>query len=171
MSLLLRHEPQAAQLKLDEEGWVAVDQLIENVSTYFFTIDFDLLKTVVAQNAKKRFAFSADERKIRASQGHSIDVKLNMEVLEPPKILFHGTASRFLDSILKDGIQKMGRQHVHLSHQLETAQQVGQRHGKTVVLKVRSHDMYVNGYTFFRSDNGVWLTDFVPNNFIEVPEV
>lgn len=171
LSLLLRHQPEAAHLTIDIEGWVIVEHLITNVSKHFFKVDRPLLETVVAQNAKKRFAFSADGQKIRASQGHSINVELGMEVLEPPQILFHGTATRFLESILSEGIQKMSRQHVHLSDHLETAQQVGQRHGKIVVLHVRALDMHLKGHKFFRSANGVWLTDFVPCAFIDSAKV
>lgn len=166
LSLLLRHKPEAAQLNMNENGWVAIDELIEKVSRYHFNISRPLLEEVVANNNKKRFSFNKTGTHIRAAQGHSIDVQIEMEALQPPEILFHGTAQRNVESIMAAGLKSMNRQHVHLSHETQTATSVGQRHGKPVILQVLAAAMYQDGYAFYRSENGVWLTDHVPPAYI-----
>jgi putative RNA 2'-phosphotransferase len=126
-----------------------------------------LLFTIVDTNSKKRFAFNEDETKIRASQGHSLKIDLKYNPIKPPKSLFHGTSERFLESILKSGIEKRNRQHVHLSSDIETALKVGQRHGKPVILEIQTEKMNKNGHKFYLSENKVWLTEYVPIEYIK----
>jgi putative RNA 2'-phosphotransferase len=123
---------------------------------------------VVAKNDKQRFSLSADGNRIRANQGHSIPVDLKLEPIEPPIVLFHGTATRFLNSILKNGLKSGSRQHVHLSPDEATAIKVGQRHGKPVVLQIDSSSMHADGHVFYRSENNVWLTRHVPVKYMNL---
>jgi len=169
MSLVLRHQPEKIGLNLDENGWASVDELISKVKANGLPLDRELLEAVVRDNDKQRFTFSEDGDRIRANQGHSLSVNLNLESRKPPKILYHGTAIRFLDSIKEDGLDKRARQHVHLSDNLDTAAKVGARHGKAVILGVRALEMKEKGHTFFKSKNGVWLTDSVPVEFLIFP--
>ena len=125
------------------------------------------LEEIVATNEKRRFAFNADKSKIRASQGHSIEIDLQLTPQVPPAILYHGTATRFVASIKAQGLLAGSRQHVHLSANLETASKVGQRHGKPIVLEVRAGEMHHAGLAFYQSENGVWLTEHVPVEFIK----
>ncbi|HHB78596.1 MAG TPA: RNA 2'-phosphotransferase [Saprospiraceae bacterium] len=166
LSLVLRHKPETIQIQLDENGWVSVSELIEKLNQNREYISFEILKYVVDTNSKKRFAFNEDQTKIRASQGHSLQIDLNYEPINPPKKLYHGTSERFLESILKSGIEKRNRQHVHLSSDIETALKVGQRHGKPVVLDIEAEKMSQNGHKFYLSDNSVWLTEYVPIEYI-----
>ncbi len=170
LSLVLRHQPEAIGLELNEQGWADIGELIRLANNHRQPLTRELLERVVFENDKKRFALSDDGRQIRASQGHSIDVDLHLPPLEPPEILYHGTASRFLDSIRTTGLNSASRQHVHLSSDPATATKVGQRHGKPVVLIVRAGAMFAAGQQFFRSANGVWLTERVPIEFLEIPE-
>lgn len=167
LSLVLRHKPQVIGLDLDDNGWAETQELLEKLAKNNRKIDLETLEEVVANNDKKRFAFNADKTKIRASQGHSIEVKLGYAPVEPPEILFHGTATRFLDSIQKQGLLKGNRHQVHLSQNIETASNVGSRHGKVIVLKVKALDMYKAGFEFFISENQVWLTDHVPVEYLD----
>lgn len=167
LSLVLRHQPEIIGLNLDENGWAETQTLLEKLAKNNRKIDLQTLEEVVVSNDKKRFAFNADKTKIRASQGHSIHINLGYVPLEPPEILFHGTATQFLDSIKKQGLLKGNRHHVHLSKDVETARSVGSRHGKVVVLKVKALEMYQGGFEFFVSENQVWLTDFVPVEYLE----
>lgn len=169
LSLVLRHEPAHLGIELDEEGWTNVDILLDKIQKKGVKMDFETLSHIVETNNKKRFAFNEDLTKIRANQGHSIDVNLNYESVTPPEILFHGTASRFLESIQEMGIVKQLRLHVHLSSNEETALKVGQRHGKPVILQVKALEMSNNGSVFYLSENNVWLTDNVPTNYIIFP--
>ena len=169
LSLVLRHQPELIGVKLDEQGWIEVDTLLAAFSKKFFPLQLDELQHVVENNNKKRFAFSEDEKMIRASQGHSIEIKLEYEPIEPPTILYHGTAEKFVDSIQKQGLLKRKRHHVHLSADEATAKNVGSRHGKPVILIVKSAEMHQTGIEFFRSENGVWLTDHVPVEYIDFP--
>lgn len=162
LSLVLRHDPQHLGLQLDPGGWVEVDDLLARLSSTGKEVSRERLETVVAENNKQRFSFSEDGLRIRANQGHSVPVDLGLSPLEPPEVLYHGTATRFLESILEKGLLPGSRQHVHLSHEKETAVTVGRRHGKPAVLTVRAGEMHRKGTAFFRSDNGVWLTDHVP---------
>lgn len=167
LSLVLRHDPDRIGLQLDREGWAEVDHLLACLAGAGKITSRDELETVVAENDKQRFRFSDDETRIRANQGHSISVDLALEQVQPPTILFHGTATRFLDSIRKQGLLRGSRQHVHLSAEKATAHKVGQRHGRPIILKVEAAKMAAEGFEFFRSDNGVWLVDHVPVGFIQ----
>ncbi|HEX8021671.1 RNA 2'-phosphotransferase [Mucilaginibacter sp.] len=166
LSLVLRHQPELIGIKLDEQGWVAVDELLQKAGAHGNDITPEVLNHIVGTNAKKRFAFDDTRQKIRASQGHSVDVELGYEPQTPPDVLYHGTGSQSVDAILQTGLEKRSRQHVHLSSELETAIKVGQRHGKSVVLTVAAGEMHHLGHKFYLSENKVWLTDFVPTDFI-----
>ncbi|MCH2045501.1 MAG: RNA 2'-phosphotransferase [Saprospiraceae bacterium] len=168
LSLLLRHKPELLNLDIDAQGWVNTQELIQKCQEENprLNLTMENLTIVVDSNAKKRFAFNTDKSKIRASQGHSIPIDLGYQPKVPPTILYHGTASRFLESILSKGLEKGNRHHVHLSKDIATALQVGQRHGKPILLEISALRMYEQGYTFFISENGVWLTDHVPTDFI-----
>jgi len=170
LSLVLRHEPQRIGLNLDPSGWVDVEALLAACRRHGMPVERADLKEVVATNEKKRFAFSDDGQRIRASQGHSIEVSLGYIPQSPPSKLFHGTATRFLASIRKEGLNKRERHHVHLSADADTAQKVGQRHGKPAILIVQADAMHSCGHAFFLSENGVWLTEQVPVEFIEFPD-
>ncbi len=169
LSLVLRHKPEVIGLNLDEQGWVPTEELISKYNANrHFPITFEELDYVVQHNNKKRFAFNEDNSKIRASQGHSLEIKLNYDPLEPPEFLYHGTALKFLTSIEKTGIEKRNRHHVHLSANLDTALNVGSRHGKPVILKISAQKMHADGHQFFCSENEVWLTEGVPVEYFEV---
>jgi putative RNA 2'-phosphotransferase len=166
LSLVLRHRPERVGLTVDEAGWVSVTVLLQACSQHGFPLTLDELQEVVVNNDKSRFAFSSDGAFIRANQGHSISVNLGYEPVTPPEYLFHGTADRFLPSIQEQGLLKRQRHHVHLSSDEETAHRVGQRHGRPAVLKVDSGAMERDGYLFYLSENGVWLTDRVPSQYL-----
>lgn len=166
LSLVLRHEPEYIGLALDQEGWAHVPELIEKVNQKGIQLDFATLQIIVDSNDKKRFAFNDDKTRIRANQGHSIDIELNLAAQTPPAILFHGTADKHITAIREKGLLKMDRQHVHLSAHEETAVKVGQRHGKPIVLTVQALAMHEQQYVFYLSANNVWLTDHVPPAFI-----
>ncbi|ASA54846.1 RNA 2'-phosphotransferase [Vibrio gazogenes] len=168
LSFVLRHKPEAIDLTLDPHGWANIDELIDKASTSneIEDIDRNLIQDVVDTNDKKRFIISEDGQHIRANQGHSIHVDLQLQPSVPPEFLYHGTATRFLDSILEEGLKPQQRQHVHLSADKETAVTVGQRYGKPVILKIKSQLMYEQGFEFYISENGVWLTSYVPSKFI-----
>lgn len=170
LSFVLRHKPDAVGLRLDSGGWVAIDELIEKCRAHgrLFTKD-DVLE-IVTTSRKQRFALSEDGRLIRANQGHSIDVELGYEQREPPSLLYHGTVAVHIDSIRKSGLLRMERHHVHLSFDEATARIVGKRRGKPVILTVVALEMHRDGHVFFRSANGVWLTDAVPSKYITFPE-
>lgn len=169
LSLVLRHKPETIGIELDENGWTDVSILIRKCNGYGIHFDLTMLKYVVATNNKKRFSFNDSFSKIRASQGHSIDIDLGYKPQMPPEILFHGTALKYVDSILKTGLEKRNRNHVHLSLDIETAIKVGQRHGKPVVFEVLAGNMVkVGNYKFYLSENGVWLTDIVPTKYLRL---
>lgn len=161
LSLILSHKPQAIGLELDEHGWADVDELIRRVSRKR-PLDRATLEQIVATDEKQRYSFSADGKLIRANQGHSIPVDVELAELEPPEILYHGTGERFAASIRAQGLLKMSRLYVHLSSDVETATKVGRRHGKPKIFVVESGRMFADGCKFFRSVNGVWLTEHVP---------
>ena len=169
LSLILRHEPERVGLKLGDAGWVSVEELLRAVNRQGVALTLDQLKLVVATSDKKRFAFSEDGQRIRASQGHSVEVDLQYLPQTPPEMLFHGTAVRFLDSIRRNGLQKMERHDVHLSAETKLTLQVGGRHGKPVLLTIRAGDMHRTGFAFRCSANGVWLVNDVPPQFIIFP--
>lgn len=166
LSLLLRHKPETIGLHLDEQGWADIDELIAKANANGNPLSREIITDIVASNDKQRFILSEDENRIRANQGHSINVNLGLSPITPPDILWHGTATRFLEPILAEGLKKMNRQHVHLSADLETASKVGIRHGKLAMLRVDASGMHADGYSFYRSENGVWLTDHVPPTYI-----
>lgn len=166
LSLVLRHDPGRIGLRLDDAGWASVDELLAAAAGAGVRLDRETLERVVAENDKKRFALSPDGTRIRASQGHSITVELGLEPQTPPEQLYHGTASRFIESIRTTGLHSAARTHVHLSADEATARNVGQRHGKPVVLTIAAGRMHRDGHAFYRSENGVWLTDVVPVEYI-----
>lgn len=166
LSLVLRHQPETIGIKLTEEGWTSVDELITAMNAHGQPLDFETLEHVVDTNDKKRFAISDDGEMIRANQGHSVEVNLGYQPTTPPEVLYHGTVARFLPSIRENGILKGQRHHVHLSQSLETANAVGKRRGQPVILTVRAREMNADGHEFHLSANGVWLTDSVPPQFI-----
>ena len=166
LSLVLRHQPEIIGLKLDENGWADVDDLITRCNAHGQRIDLAALKHAVETNNKKRFAFNDTSDKIRASQGHSIEIDLGYTPTPPPRILYHGTATKSVDAILLTGLEKRSRQHVHLSKDIETATKVGQRHGKVFIFEVDAGQMQADGFEFFISENGVWLTDRVPVRYL-----
>lgn len=163
LSYVLRHKPESIGLLLDSQGWASIDELISKAD---FSLNYELLKKTVEQNDKKRFAISEDGLYIRASQGHSISVDLDLQSTEPPYFLYHGTADRFLDSIMEKGLESKQRQHVHLSKDIQTAKKVGQRHGKPIVLTIEAKKMHEQGFEFFLSKNEVWLTEKIPPQFL-----
>ncbi|ANH83700.1 RNA 2'-phosphotransferase [Niabella ginsenosidivorans] len=167
LSLVLRHKPETIDIQLDENGWADIDTLIERSNNYGVAFNKEMLQYIVATNSKKRFAFNDTIDKIRASQGHSVNVELGYASQKPPEILYHGTSERSVPSILNSGLEKRNRQHVHLSCAVETAVSVGQRHGKPFIFKVLAGQMYNDGFLFYLSDNGVWLTDKVPAAYLE----
>jgi putative RNA 2'-phosphotransferase len=166
LSLVLRHKPEKVGVTLDREGWVSVSRLLEAMESHGLRLTLDELHEVVRSNDKRRFSFSPDGLSIRASQGHSVKVELGYEPLEPPPTLYHGTAERFLPSIREQGLLRGHRHHVHLSEQEATAVVVGRRYGKPVILSIASGAMHADGHPFFRSANGVWLTEHVPTRYI-----
>ena len=167
LSLVLRHNPAAAGVTLDAEGWVGVDELLAGAASQGFSFTRAELEQVVQTNEKQRFAFSVDSQRIRASQGHSISVDLGLTPETPPEVLYHGTVDRFLSSIMDQGLEKLSRQFVHLSPDVETATRVGSRRGQPVILKIAAASMHSDGFRFFCSSNGVWLTERVPPQYIE----
>ncbi|WP_041540489.1 RNA 2'-phosphotransferase [Catenulispora acidiphila] len=170
MSSWLRHHPEAIGLEMDGAGWVRVDELLAKAAARGQAFSRAQLEEVVAENTKKRFEFDETETLIRARQGHSIPVELGYATAEPPEVLFHGTAQNTLTLIWRDGLLPMKRHAVHLSPDKETAVKVGSRHGKPAVLAVAAARMHAEGYTFFVTGNGVWLTDAVPAEYLrEVP--
>jgi putative RNA 2'-phosphotransferase len=166
LSLVLRHQPERIDLSLDQSGWASVEQLIEASRRRGVEFTLEELQNVVASNDKKRFSLSEDGLRIRANQGHSIEVELGYAPTAPPGILYHGTAERFLTSIKQQGLIKGKRRHVHLSADLDTAMKVGRRHGKPVVLRIEAGRMSQDGFIFYLSTNGVWLTDRVPVQYL-----
>ncbi len=162
LSYVLRHKPEAIGIQLNAEGWISVEELIDAANKDGNNLNRALLDEVVFTNDKQRFAYSADGLSIRANQGHSVDIELALKPTTPPDTLYHGTATRFIESIKEQGLIKKQRQHVHLSALNETAVSVGQRHGKPIVLSINSKQMHDDGHLFYLSNNGVWLIEFVP---------
>lgn len=168
LSLILRHKPESIGLSLDKNGWANIDELISKSSQYSdcISLDFELIQKVVNTSDKQRFIISDEKKRIRANQGHSIKVDLQLKPAIPPALLYHGTATRFLDSILKEGLTPQKRHHVHLSTKLDTARSVAQRYGTPIILQINSQLMSENGFEFYLSENGIWLTDSVPPEFL-----
>jgi len=165
LSYVLRHKPDSIGLQLDPYGWLLIDDIIAN-SKKDIVLSKEVVEETVLDNKKKRFTISDDGEYIRANQGHSIKVDLQLIPKEPPVILYHGTATRFLDSILKEGLKAGQRQHVHLSSDIETAKEVGSRYGRPVILSIDSKKMHQDDYQFFISDNHIWLTKHIPPEFL-----
>lgn len=166
LSLVLRHRPERIGLTLDDEGWATVSDLLHRMSEAGHPLTREILLQVVAQNDKQRFRMSDDGSRIRANQGHSIEIDLALPAAIPPELLYHGTATRFVDSILEHGLLRGSRNHVHLSPDVETATRVGARHGKPMVLTVAAAEMQRNGHAFYVAENGVWLTEHVPAEYL-----
>jgi putative RNA 2'-phosphotransferase len=170
LSKYLRHTPDRIGIQLAPGGWLPVSELLDACQKHNFPIQLTELKEVVAQNDKQRFSFDSTETLIRANQGHSIEIDLQLEAVIPPDILYHGTSSSAVESILKEGISKMSRNHVHLSTAIETARRVGSRHGIPTILTVDAAAMHSDSYTFYCSDNGVWLVDFVAAKYLRISQ-
>lgn len=168
LCLILRHKPEVVGITLDEHGWVDVDTLLAAVCKSGKKIDRELLEQIVREDEKKRYTFSEDGKKIRAAQGHSLSVDLELKEQIPPEILYHGTSTRFLDSIFKNGLLPQSRQYVHLSKDFETAVKVGARHGNAIVLCVEAGNMHRDGHAFYLSENGIWLTKKVPAAYLSI---
>jgi len=166
LSLILRHKPETVGIKLDKHGWANVDELIKKMSKEKY-ITKDILEYIVEHDSKQRYSFNEDKTLIRANQGHSINVDVELEEKEPPEILYHGTAEVFVESIMNEGLKKGKRLYVHLSKDINTARKVGIRHGIPVIFKVNAKEMFNDGYKFFLSKNGVWLTDYVPTKYLQ----
>ena len=166
ISLILRHKPETIGISLDEFGYANVEQLIAGTKESGRNLDLVTLKAIVLEDKKTRYSFNEDMTLIRANQGHSVKVNVHLAKLEPPALLYHGTAKTALESIQGSGIQKMNRLYVHLSENKETAFQVGKRHGSPVILTVDSSSMQKDGYQFFLSANNVWQVEHVPAPYI-----
>jgi putative RNA 2'-phosphotransferase len=166
LSFVLRHKPDAIGLTLSQDGWVEVDDLLQKANAAGTPFGREELLRVVATSDKERFSVSEDGSRVRAAQGHSLSVELGLRLQEPPAVLYHGTATRFLESIRSSGLKPQARQQVHLSSDEATAELVGRRHGKPIVLKVDARAMHATGFLFYIADNGVWLTDEVPPKFL-----
>lgn len=166
MSLILRHKPDAIGITLDEHGWANVDELIAGIAKDN-EFNMEILEEIVRTDEKQRYSFNEDKTLIRANQGHSIPVDVELEEKEPPEILYHGTGEKYVSSIDAQGLIPKSRLYVHLSKDEETAVKVGSRHGKPVIYIVKAKQMYEDGYKFYISANGVWLTKEVPVKYME----
>ncbi len=170
IALVLRHKPEDLGLKMDKHGWVETSALIEKINAIQpFTME--MLEEIVSTDNKQRYSLNQDKSLIRANQGHSIPVDLELLPATPPKTLYHGTATRFSHSIEEKGLIPMQRQHVHLSDNLETAITVGKRHGSPVIYTVDADKMHASGHVFYQSENGVWLTNAVPVEYLKRTEL
>ena len=171
LSLVLRHQPETIKIQLDSEGWTDVTTLLQQMNKHRKPLKLDELINLVENNDKKRFQLSEDHSKIRAVQGHSTQqVQREYTAIIPPDTLFHGTATRFSESIQNQGLVAGDRHHVHLSADLITATKVGQRHGKVIIFKVDTQQMHQDGFKFYQAENGVWLTEHVPAQYLTVLE-
>jgi len=167
LSLILRHKPEVAGVELEKGGWASVEALLKGIEKgKGRKITMGELEEIVANNDKKRFSFNDNKTKIRANQGHSVEIDLELKECKPPEVLYHGTYSQAVDSIYTSGINKMQRHHVHLSADRGTATKVGSRRGQPIVLVIAAELMYKDGHKFFVSDNGVWLTNHVPKAYL-----
>jgi putative RNA 2'-phosphotransferase len=166
LSFVLRHRPEAIGLSPDNSGWARVSDLLDAAGRKGIALTADLLGRIVAEDEKTRYSFSADRLKIRANYGHSIPIDLGLAACRPPEVLYHGTATRHLDSIKQHGIAPRKRRFVHLSVDAATAIKVGRRHGKPAILTIEASRMHEQGFTFYCSESGIWLTERVPAEFI-----
>ena len=165
IALILRHKPETIGIKLDEHGWANVEELIKGINTQYSFSKEDL-EEIVSTDNKQRYSFNDDKTLIRANQGHSISVDVELKKVTPPDILWHGTAEKYVNSIEQEGLIPKSRLYVHLSNDMDTAKKVGARHGKVVIFQINTKQMYEDGYEFYRSVNGVWLTKKVPLNYL-----
>ena len=170
LSLILRHKPETIGITLDEHGWADVRELIAGVQKTRPGFNLEVLEEIVRTNNKQRYSFNKDRTKIRANQGHSIQVDVELREKTPPEILYHGTGEKSAASILAHGLVPGRRLYVHLSKDIQTAMSVGRRHGKPVVFTVHALRMFEDGYRFFLSENGVWLTKEVPTDYLRMEE-
>lgn len=170
IALILRHKPETIGISLDEHGWADVQKLIEGIRKDY-DFDMSMLEQIVSNDKKQRYSFNEDKSLIRANQGHSIPVDVELEKKIPPEVLYHGTAVKYEVSIDKQGLIPKSRLYVHLSADIETATVVGKRHGNPVIYKVLSAEMQKSGYSFYQSVNGVWLTKQVPVEYLEKMEL
>ena len=170
ISMILRHKPEVIGITLDEHGWADVDELIKGINETGEEVEFNktTLEKIVKTDKKQRYSVSQDKTLIRANQGHSIPVDVELEKKEPPKILYHGTGVKSVKAIQEQGLLPMERLYVHLSTDVETATNIGKRHGTPVIFKVNTEQMQKDGYDFFQSVNGVWLTKEVPAKYLEL---
>jgi putative RNA 2'-phosphotransferase len=168
LSLILRHEPERIGITLDGAGWVDVEALLAACARHGVAISRAELDELVASSDKQRFAFDETRTRIRANQGHSVEVELGHQPATPPDVLYHGTPEKFVASILREGLKKGQRHHVHLSERIETARKVGERRGKPVILRIDARRMQSDGFTFYVTPNRVWLVDEVPPKYVEV---
>ena len=166
LNLILRHHPEVANIILDSEGWTDLDKLLIQLNNFFAITKTELME-IVETDEKNKYAISKDGEKIRANQGHSLNLNIKFEKINPPKYLYHGTSDDKIDSIMEKGILPMQRQYVHLSKDYDTAFIVGSRHGNAIVLKISAELMSQESIDFFKSANGVYLTKYVPINYIE----
>ncbi len=169
LSLVLRHQPETIGITLDDAGWVRVDELLSALSRHGKAISQASLEEVVNTNDKQRFSFSTDGLRIRANQGHSVEIELGYQPATPPEILYHGTPQQFVAAIAREGLKKMNRHHVHLHVDVATSTAVGRRRGTPVLLRVKALAMHESGHAFFVTPNEVWLTDHVPVEYLEFP--
>jgi len=168
ISLILRHKPEVIGIALDAHGWADVQELIAGINaTGKYQIDMPMLEEIVRTDNKQRYSFNEDKTKIRANQGHSIQVDVELKEAEPPEILYHGTGEKYVESILREGLIPKSRLYVHLSKDMETAVNVGSRHGKPHIFKVHTGEMFRQGCKFWLAENGVWLTKAVPIEYLE----
>ena len=168
LSYILRHQPQSIGLTLDKNGWANIDELI--TKTTDFSLRLSTIQYVVETNDKQRFSLNENATKIRANQGHSLEIDLALTAQQPPAVLYHGTAKHFVVSIQEHGLKKQNRHHVHLSQHKDVANSVGARHGKPIIFKLRTAAMIQDGFIFYQSDNNVWLTDLVPAKYLQLVE-
>ena len=169
LSFILRHHPEAIDIQLDEHGWAKVDELIDGINKTKpnSKITMEVLEEIVRTDNKQRYSFNEDKTLIRANQGHSIPVDVELQAAIPPAILYHGTGQKYAESIDKQGLLHQSRLYVHLSKDIATATKVGQRHGQPVIYEIDAQSMYNDGYSFYLSVNGVWLTDHVPLTYLK----
>ena len=168
LSKHLRHTPDRLGLTLAPGGWVSIDQLLVACAAHQFPLTQAELEQVVASSDKQRFSFDETKTHVRANQGHSIEVDLQLDPQTPPEVLYHGTGEQSVPAILRSGLLKMSRHHVHLSKDVETARKVGMRHGRPVIFAVDAAAMHQTGFIFYCSANGVWLVDEVPPQYLTV---
>ena len=167
LSLVLRHKPETIGIALDEHGWADIEELLQGIQRTGISIDFPLLERIVAENDKQRFSFSEGRKKIRANQGHSVQVDVELIPRQPPEVLYHGTVGKNKASIEAKGLLRGSRLFVHLSTDVETALKVAERRkGDKLIYEVESGKMFRDGFIFFQSVNGVWLTEMVPEKYL-----